>query len=393
MKDWIDWGVAGQNITGATNNVPERIETAFQENTMIRKIVIPLLAVAGLALAIYTVRASAQVRVPNPPVAEPAKSPFAYSVAGSGIIESSSENIAAGTPIAGVIQKVHVKPGDLVKKGDALFEIDNRQLTADLAVREATLNQFKSKLSRLQMSPRAEEVPPIEARLVAAEAAMTDAKNQLGLLEAITDQRAVIREDLTRRRDAVRTADARVVEAKAMLTLINSGAWAPDIAIAQADVAQAAAQVASVRTDLERLVVRAPIDGQILQRSARVGEFAQAGPATSNPLIMVGNTDTLHIRCDIDENDAWRLRSGAKARASLRGNGDIATDVTFVRIEPFVIPKRSLTGESTERVDTRVLQILFSFPKDAMNAYVGQLVDVRIEAEPNQGAGGSRTKG
>lgn len=349
---------------------------------MVRKIILPILAVAGLCFAIYTVRASAQVRPSNPPVAEPAKSPFQYSVAGSGIVEASSENIAVGTPLAGVVIKVHVKPGDQVKEGQPLFEIDNRALSAELRVRQAALAQARARLAKLKNSPRPEEVPPVEARLAASQAQLTDARNQLELMESVTDKRAITREDLTRRRDLVRTAEANVAAAQAELALIKAGAWSADIAIAQADVDAAEAQVQSTETDLRRLVVVAPISGEILQRNVRPGEFANANAADKNPLIMIGSTDTLHIRCDIDENDAWRLKPNSKARASLRGNGEIATDVEFVRIEPYVLPKKSLTGESTERVDTRVLQVLFSFKKGAMKTYVGQLVDVRIEADP-----------
>jgi len=363
---------------------------------MIRTILLPLLAVAGLALAINTVRTSAQVRPANPPVAEPARSPFSSSVAGSGIIESSSENIAVGTPLAGTIARVHVKHGQQVKAGESLFELDSRALQAELVARQAVRAQAEARLQKAKLSPRAEDVPPLEARVKAAQARvrtataqLSDAKNQLDLLEKITDKRAVVLEDLTRRRDAVFTAEAGVAEAEAgvaeaqsELNKMRAGTWSADLEIARADVLLATSQVDAISTDLERLIIRAPIDGQVLQRNVRPGEFAQAGTATSNPLVMIGNTDVLHIRCDIDENDAWRLEPGAKARASLRGNGDIATDVTFVRIEPYVVPKRSLTGESTERVDTRVLQVIFSFPKGAMQAYVGQLVDVRIEAKP-----------
>jgi hypothetical protein len=53
-----------------------------------------------------------------------------------------------------------------------------------------------------------------------------------------------------------------------------------------------------------------------------------------------------------------------------------------VRVEPYVVPKRSLTGESTERVDTRVLQVLYRFDPAAMKVYVGQQVDVFVEAPP-----------
>ena len=353
---------------------------------MIRKLIIPLLAIAGLAMAINTVRTTAQVRPPNPPVAEPAKSPFKYSIAGSGIIESSSENIAVGTGIAGIVTEVFVKPGDTIKKGDPLFSIDSRTLTSEVAVRTAALAQAQNKLAQLRARPRPEEIPPVEAKLAEFRALLNDARTQLELFQRVKDDRAISQDDMLRRTNAAATAQTRVAQAEAELALIKAGAWAPDIAIAQADVAAAQSQVNSTKIEIERLTVRAPIDGQVLQRNVRVGEWANAGTATSSPLMMVGNTDLLHIRCDIDENDAWRLnKAGSKARASLRGNGDIFTDVSFVRFEPFVIPKRSLTGESTERVDTRVLQVLFSFPKAAMNAYVGQLVDVRIEADPAEG--------
>jgi hypothetical protein len=53
--------------------------------------------------------------------------------------------------------------------------------------------------------------------------------------------------------------------------------------------------------------------------------------------------------------------------------------LTFVRIEPYVVPKKSLTGENTERVDTRVLQIIYRFDRPPFPVYAGQQVDVFIE--------------
>jgi hypothetical protein len=70
------------------------------------------------------------------------------------------------------------------------------------------------------------------------------------------------------------------------------------------------------------------------------------------------------------------------AVAFARGNKDIRTDLKFVRFEPFIVPKRSLTGASTERVDTRVLQAIFSFEPKDLPLYVGQQVDVYIKSEP-----------
>jgi len=75
--------------------------------------------------------------------------------------------------------------------------------------------------------------------------------------------------------------------------------------------------------------------------------------------MILGSVTPLHVRVDVDEHDAWRVRGGALAAASPRGNGSIRIPLEFVRFEPYVIPKKSLTGDSTERVDTRVLQVIY----------------------------------
>jgi multidrug efflux pump subunit AcrA (membrane-fusion protein) len=148
---------------------------------------------------------------------------------------------------------------------------------------------------------------------------------------------------------------------------------------ANAQVQQADSQVASAVIVLDRLIIRAPADGEILQVNIRPGEYAQAGPLNT-PLLVMGDLDQLNVRVDIDENDAWRFRPGGKAIAYLRGNRNFSTPLTLAYVEPYVIPKRSLTGDSTERVDMRVLQALYQFDRSRLPAYVGQQVDVFIEA-------------
>jgi len=142
--------------------------------------------------------------------------------------------------------------------------------------------------------------------------------------------------------------------------------------------------VAETQANLDRLVIRAPVDGTLLQVNLRTGEYAQTG-VLSSPLMLLGAVDRLNVRIDIDENDAWRFRPQAPARAYLRGNRDLATDLRFEYVEPYVVPKRSLTGDSSERVDTRVLQVVYSFPAGVLPAYVGQQVDVFIEAPAGSG--------
>src|SRR2546422_10456187 len=99
---------------------------------MIRKYVLSLLALAGFILAGFAVRAGNKPVVPAPPVAAPSPAPFEYYVAGAGIVEASSRNIAISTPVAGLVTKVFVEAGDAVKSGDPLFALDDRDLQATL---------------------------------------------------------------------------------------------------------------------------------------------------------------------------------------------------------------------------------------------------------------------
>lgn len=352
---------------------------------MIRTFLVPLLAIGGMLFAMVIVVRSSQPKPPSIPVVMPPVSPFEARVAGSGIIEANSENIAIGTPVGGTVDKVAVRVGDGVKAGDVLFVLDSRDQQSQLAVKQAELEAARQSLKKLESMPRAEEIPPAEARVEAAKTTMDDLQNQLTIMERVSDPRARSEEEMSRRRFAVLVAQQRLEEAQAALALLKAGAWKPEIEIAKAQVLAAEAASKQVQTEIDRRVIRAPIDGRVLQVKVRPGEYASAG-MLATPLILMGAVDPLHVRVDVDENDAWRVRAGAKAEGYLRGNRDIKTPLKFVRFEPYVVPKKSLTGDSSERVDTRVLQILFSFEPDDLPVFVGQQMDVYIESAPEEKA-------
>jgi hypothetical protein len=101
------------------------------------------------------------------------------------------------------------------------------------------------------------------------------------------------------------------------------------------------------------------------------------GPGTSGRT----NAPPGYIRHIIDENDLYRFREGASAWANVKGRQNPKFPLTFVRIEPYVIPKKSLTGDNTERVDTRALQVLYALPdQPPANVYVGQQMEVFLSA-------------
>jgi hypothetical protein len=125
-------------------------------------------------------------------------------------------------------------------------------------------------------------------------------------------------------------------------------------------------------------MVRAPLDGEVLQVKVHIGEYAPAA-VTATPLILLGGSRPLNVRVDVDEHEAWRVQPGASATAHVRGDASLKTPLQFVRFEPFVVPKKSLTGDSTERVDTRVLQVIYRVERQDLPLFVGQQMDVFID--------------
>ena len=300
-------------------------------------------AIFGVVMIVMVSRTQAEREMPpagDPPVMPPEK-PFEHAVAATGILEALSENVAIGVPLPGLVTEVLVHVNDPVKKGQALLKLDDRDLQAEKLSTEA-----QQEVSRAQITVSEAQLAKLEA--------------QLARLTSITETRAVSREDLDNRRQ--------------------------DVAISQAQLAAAKAQLAASETSLkrialliERLTVRAPRDGTIIQVNIRAGEYAATSPR--NPAIILGETGRLQVRADIDEQNATRIREGQKAYGYLKGDPKITFPLEFVRVEPYVIPKVSLTGSSTERVDTRVLQVIYSLARPAdLPLYVGQQVDVFIEA-------------
>lgn len=343
---------------------------------------LPIIAAIILTLSVIAIVKSQPVHETVAPPSPPPSSTKQENIGAVGLVEASTENIAVSLPVQGMVTQVYVKAGDRVPKGAKLFTIDDRDLQAELSLRRSSLALAQAKLEKLLNSPRPEEIPPAEAKVKETEEQYQDADVQLKLIESVRDKRAIRDEDLLRRRIAVKAAAARVEQAKADLALLKAGAWQPDIDIARAEVNEAQLQVDRIQADLDRTVVTAPISGEILQCKVRAGEYAQAGQL-AQPLILMGATNQLNVRADVDEQDAWRVKKGTGAVASVRGDSSHRYNLHFVRFEPYVIPKKNLTGDSTERVDTRVLQVIFALEKNAA-VYAGQQMDVFIDAGGRQ---------
>ncbi len=360
------------------------------------RLILPLIA---LALLIFGTWHAFYVQRPEPeesPPIPPSTTPYGETVAGAGIVEPATEAsgtaaISIGSQLAGTVARVEVRIDEQVKAGALLFEMDKRQAEADVQIRQAALAVAQEQLHRLELQPRAEEIPPAAAQVAVAEAT-EKLQRDIHARDEHVGHEAVSQEDRITHAQAWHLAQAQLAYARANLALLRAGAWEPDKAIARANVQQATAQLAQARTTLALLDVRAPVDGTILQINVRPGEYVSTSSGQS--LVVMGNLHPLHVRVNVDEEDLPRLRLNMPARAVVRGDPNAGTvPLRFVRLEPYIVPKVSLTGINVERVDTRVVQIVFAIdPNNPLvrekKILVGQLLDVYIDARP-AGAGGA----
>ncbi|MCC5832562.1 MAG: hypothetical protein JJU12_05920 [Chlamydiales bacterium] len=342
----------------------------------------PLLSGIGLALAIIAVVISRKTP-PTPPIPfPPPKPPFESFVAGAGIVEASSEDISIGTPFTEIVDKVFVTSGDFVQKGAPLFKLNTQGLEARLYESKAALAVAEAEYKRELDLPRPEDLPPYEARVKQAQSTLLDKQAQYELAEKLENPKALSRDEFNQRKYGALTAQYALEEVEAELERLQAGAWARDLEIYRRRVKEAERRVDSILVDIERSTVRAPFEGFVFRVNIRQGEIAQAVDL-ANPLLLFGTVDPLHIRVDIDEEDAWRVIKGAPGVAYVRGNSSIDAPLTYVRLEPYLIPKRALTGETEERIDTRVLQIIYAFERNDLPIYPGMLMDVFLEACPS----------
>jgi HlyD family secretion protein len=396
---------------------------------ILRRSIVPLIAIGLIAAAAFAIsRPPSDTRAPRVAPPSPAQT-GSNVVAATGIIEPSSEIVAIGTDVAGIVVEVFVRAGDVVGVDAPLFRIDPRTNAAALnekaaAVETARANVAASRadiaggqaaIARAQANSDAADASATQAQAVAetarargakAAAALADAQARLALFENVRDPEAISRDELDRARYAVRQARATldetnsqtkeatqgavvaiaqakatrttIAEARAALSRTNS-----NVAASGASAKQAQAAVTTAQVELSRLVVRAPIAGSVLVMDVRAGEYAPAG---GTALIQMGVTDPLYVRVDIDEEDAQRVTSGASAEGSLRGDATKKFPLRFIRFEPLARPKQNLTG-GAERVDTRVVQALYALESGPNqlsigDVFVGQQMDVFIKGNP-----------
>lgn len=230
--------------------------------------------------------------------------------------------------VSGPVKEVRVQGTQMVKKGDVLLILDDADQRIALADAEAALRQARQRYgqasatadaARARVTARGADIAQARARLRDAEAAATRASAELARRESIAGTGAVSGEELTAARAALASATAARDLAAAGISAAEAtrGSASGDLAASEAvvrgttidtapDVAAAQARLDKARLDLDRTVIRAPVDGVVTNKQVQVGQRIAAGA----PVMIIVPIDTAYVDANFKESQFRRIRIG-----------------------------------------------------------------------------------
>ena len=326
------------------------------------------------------------------PAFNPAANPYSKGIYANGIIESEQtqgENINIYPEISGPITQILVAEGQTVHQGDPLLTIDGSVQRATAEQQRSQAEAASAMLEELKAEPRPENLDVATAQVENAKATLKNAQDQLAKQQKSydLDPKSISRDALDNARNAEKIAATNLQVVEKQYALTKAGAWIYDIQNQEKQYDALSKAYAASEALLAKYTIRAPVDGVVLSVQAAVGSYVSPQGAYDSytqgmdPLIVMGTPQThLEVRAYVDEILVGRLPDPAKIDAQMFVQGtDIHLPLTFLRLQPYVSPKIELSDQRQERVDVRVLPVIFSFekPKD-LNLYPGQLVDVYI---------------
>lgn len=377
------------------------LKTALSDRWMalggLRNKAIFILAAVGLMGGVISAIVYSKQTPALPPLFPPATNPYPKAIYTEGIIESTQgagQNINVYPEVSATITQVAVKEGQKVKVGDMLVQLDD-------SVQKATTEQLhlqavaaKSLLDELKAQPRKEQLAVVKAQMDQAEANKVTAEVQYQKQRMAYDLNAgaVSRDILDNSENALKVAVANLDVAKRQLELTRAGAWDFDIRNQQSQYLSLMQSWQAAKALLAKYALRASTDGVVMALNANVGVYASPqgvySPYTQSmaPVVVMSSSqeETQSVRCFVDEILISRMPPTGPQRAQLAVRGtDIRIPLEFVRIQPYVTPKIELSNQVQEKVDLRVLPVIFRFKvTPQVHLYPGQLVDVYIEEKP-----------
>ena len=283
-------------------------------------------------------------------------------VAGNGVVEPADRETKVAGELSGRIATIAVREGDKVELGAIIAELENSAEKAALAAAESDVETSRAELTRTLKGLRQEDVEAVVADTESMRAKAELSKSSLERTQALEKRGAATPDELDRARRQAET-DQRALEAgEARRRAAVAGSRAEDILVARSKVSASVARVEQARANFNRLTIRAPISGEIMQVKYRAGEYYSP---SSEPIAVMGDTRTLRVRVDVDERDVPRLAVGAEAFATLNAFPNKRFKGRVVEIGRRMGRKNIRSDDPTERIDTKILEVVFELENKA----------------------------
>jgi len=350
------------------------------------------LSILGILAGLVAAYIFGMQRHAQPPVFKPVSNPYVTAIYADGIVESEQQggqNVNIYPEVAGPITRVFVREGEQISAGTPLLSIDD-------SVQAATTEQLRAQseaalvlLQELKAQPRRETLAVAKAQVDQARANLKASRDQYDKRRASYDfdKRSISKDVVDTAQDAVAQATAGLEVADRQYELTRAGAWSYDVSNQQKQYEALRQAYRAAVALLQKYTLKAQADGVVLTMNGTPGSYVSslgiydAYTQGSDPLIVMGAPqEYLSVRCYVDEILVARLPLPAHMQAQLSVRGtDVKVPLEFVRVQPYVSPKIELSNQRQEKVDLRVLPVIFRFrTKDLPMIYPGLLVDVFI---------------
>jgi HlyD family secretion protein len=248
--------------------------------------------------------------------------------------------INLNSKVTGRLKWIGVEKGDKVKQGQVLVRLEDDEFRATYDQAKGAYETANAYLEELQHGSRPEEIQQSQHNLDEARATLANDKLTLDRVKELAANGVVSRQQLDDANAKYQADQQRANSLQKAFELAKIGPRAEEIARAQGALAQAKGQMDYAKAQLDATVMRAPVDGTILDRTAEKGVLitamfasAAAGGPQGSPLSMADLND-LQVELDIAQADFGRLGPGQKAVVTTDAYPDKEYDGQIAQISP-----------------------------------------------------------
>ena len=257
------------------------------------------------------------------------------------------DRIALSAEAVEPITAIHVPEGEHVQVGTVLIEQDDRRATAELSRLQAAADRVRRRLDELLRGPRQEAIDEARARLIAAEAALETARDELLRIAPLQQRNLASQSQLDTARNTRDQAQGDVDGARAALAALVEGTTAEELEQARASVREAEAMITSQQLTLDRLTITAPRHAIVEALPFELGETPRPGESLA---LLRANDLPPYARVYVPANLYRNFQTGSAVQVQVDGHGEYTGHVRYMASEAAFTPYFALTEHDSGRL-------------------------------------------